>query len=55
MTLFNLTEMRAGLGRDARLLGIDPGAKTIGLALSDVRLVLASPYGSLKPCSFWAR
>ncbi len=48
MTLFNLTEMRAGLGRDARLLGIDPGAKTIGLALSDVRLVLASPYGSLK-------
>jgi len=53
MALFNLrlldiNAMRAGLGRDARLLGIDPGARTIGLALSDVRLVLASPYGSLK-------
>jgi putative Holliday junction resolvase len=48
MALFNLTEMRAGLGRDARLLGIDPGTKVIGLALSDVLLVLASPYGQLK-------
>ncbi len=48
MPLFNLTELRASLPRDSRLLGIDPGAKTIGLALSDVRLGLATPYGSLK-------
>jgi len=48
MPLFNLTDLRASLARDARLLGIDPGAKTIGLALSDVRLILATPYGSLK-------
>lgn len=48
MPLFNLNDLRASLSRDARLLGIDPGAKTIGLALSDVRLILASPYGSLK-------
>lgn len=48
MPLFNLTELRACLFRDARLLGIDPGAKTIGLALTDVRLGLATPYGSLK-------
>lgn len=48
MALFNLPELRACLARDARLLGIDPGARMIGLALSDVRLVLASPYGSLK-------
>ena len=48
MALFNLSELRACLARDARLLGIDPGARVIGLALSDVRLVLASPYGSLK-------
>jgi putative holliday junction resolvase len=48
MALFNMTELRAGLGREQRLLGIDPGSKTIGLALSDVGLMLASPYGSLK-------
>jgi putative holliday junction resolvase len=48
MALFNLNELRARLPRDGRLLGVDPGAKIIGLALSDVRLILASPYGSLK-------
>ncbi|WP_376090795.1 Holliday junction resolvase RuvX [Roseomonas sp. CCTCC AB2023176] len=34
--------------RNARLIGLDPGQKIIGLALSDVLLMLASPYGSLK-------
>ncbi|MCU0889148.1 MAG: Holliday junction resolvase RuvX [Rubritepida sp.] len=48
MPLFNMTELRAGLPRHARLIGLDPGAKTIGLALSDVTLMLASPYGALK-------
>lgn len=48
MPLFNLTDLRARLARHRRLLGIDPGAKTIGLALSDVLLGLASPYGSLR-------
>ncbi len=48
MALFNLTELRAALGRDQRLIGLDPGSKTIGVALSDVSLMLASPYGSLK-------
>jgi putative Holliday junction resolvase len=48
MALFNMTELRARLGREQRLLGIDPGSRTIGVALSDVRLMLASPYGSLK-------
>ena len=38
----------ASLAKDQRLLGIDPGSRTIGLALSDVRLTLATPYGSLK-------
>jgi putative Holliday junction resolvase len=36
------------LTRDQRLIGIDPGSQTIGLALSDVTLTLASPYGALK-------
>ena len=47
MALFNMTDLRAGLAPGRRLLGIDPGSKTIGLALTDVSLMLASPYGSL--------
>jgi putative Holliday junction resolvase len=45
MALFNLTDLRAALPRGARLIGVDPGARLIGLALSDVTLTLASPYG----------
>jgi putative holliday junction resolvase len=48
MAVFNLTDLLASLGRDQRVLGIDLGSKTIGLALSDVRRMLASPYGRLK-------
>ncbi len=48
MPLFNLTELRGLLKREQRLIGIDPGTKTIGLALSDVGLRIASPYGTLK-------
>jgi putative Holliday junction resolvase len=47
MALFNLGELLASLSGDQRIIGIDPGSKTIGLALSDVRRTLASPYGSL--------
>jgi putative holliday junction resolvase len=45
MPLFNMVQLRAALARDQRLIGIDPGAKRIGVALSDVGLTLASPYG----------
>src|SRR5258708_1409598 len=48
MPLFNLRDLRARLGRDQRLIGLDPGSRTIGIALSDVRLSLASPYGSIR-------
>jgi putative Holliday junction resolvase len=48
MPLFNLTELRHGLSRGQRLIGLDPGAKLIGLALTDVLLMLASPYAALK-------
>ena len=46
--MFELPELRTHLGRDQRLIGIDPGRRIIGVALSDVSLTLASPYGSLK-------
>ncbi|MSP01370.1 MAG: Holliday junction resolvase RuvX [Acetobacteraceae bacterium] len=48
MHLLTLPVLRAALTKDQRLIGIDPGSKTIGLALTDVRLMLASPFGSLK-------
>jgi putative holliday junction resolvase len=48
MPLFNLTDFRSLLGKEQRLIGLDPGSKIIGVALSDVGLRLASPYGSLR-------
>jgi putative Holliday junction resolvase len=48
MALFNMATLRAQLKRGQRLIGLDPGSKTIGLALSDVGLMIASPYGALK-------
>jgi len=43
-----MQELRAQLERGQRLIGIDPGSRTIGLALSDVGVTLASPFGTLK-------
>ncbi len=48
MPLFNMSQLRTVLPTQGRLLGLDPGQRTIGIALSDVSLLLASPYGSLK-------
>ena len=47
MPLFNMAELRARLQPNQRLIGLDPGARIVGLALSDVGLMLATPYGSL--------
>ena len=48
MPLFNIADLLGQLAPNQRLIGLDPGAKTIGVALSDVSLLLASPYGSLR-------
>jgi putative Holliday junction resolvase len=48
MPLFNMTELRGRLAPGQRLIGLDPGSRIIGVALSDVSLLLASPYGSLR-------
>ena len=48
MPLFTVHDLDARLGRNQRLIGIDLGSRTIGIALSDVRRRLASPYGTLK-------
>jgi putative Holliday junction resolvase len=46
--LLSMPALRAMLARNRRLIGLDPGARTIGIALSDVSLLLASPYGSIR-------
>jgi putative holliday junction resolvase len=43
-----LSELPALLGRNRRLLGLDVGEKTIGLAVSDPGLVVASPIGTVR-------
>ena len=48
MALFNLADLRVALPRGQRLVGLDPGARTIGVALTDVLLMLASPYGAIR-------
>jgi putative holliday junction resolvase len=48
MPLLIMQALRATLGRDQRLIGLDPGSKTLGVALSDVSLSLASPYGRIR-------
>ncbi|MEQ8356697.1 MAG: Holliday junction resolvase RuvX [Kiloniellaceae bacterium] len=40
------------LARGERLLGLDPGSKTIGLAVSDSALTVASPLETLKRAKF---
>ncbi|MCH8096587.1 MAG: Holliday junction resolvase RuvX [Proteobacteria bacterium] len=52
MPLRNPAELPANLPSGQRLLGLDVGSKTIGLALSDVTLTIASPLETLKRTRF---
>jgi putative Holliday junction resolvase len=46
--------LRAALARNQRLLGLDVGDKTIGLALSDPALSVASPVTTIRRTKFTA-
>lgn len=48
MPLLSMKDLRATLGHNQRLIGLDPGSRTIGVALTDVGVSLASPYGSIR-------
>ncbi|HSM19470.1 MAG TPA: Holliday junction resolvase RuvX [Hyphomicrobiales bacterium] len=50
----SLDEFAASLKPGARLIGVDLGTKTIGLALSDVGRSIASPLVTLKRTKFHA-
>lgn len=49
-----LEELKPGLKRNQRLIGVDLGSKTIGLALSDVSLSIASPLETIRRTKFTA-
>ena len=48
MLLADPKELRAAVPSGRRLIGLDVGTKTIGLALSDTRLVIASPLDTIR-------
>ena len=48
MLLDNPAALKAAVPQGARLIGLDVGTKTIGLALSDTRLVIASPLDTIR-------
>jgi putative holliday junction resolvase len=48
MILNNPAELREAVPARARLMGLDVGTKTIGLALSDTRRIIASPLETIR-------
>jgi putative holliday junction resolvase len=48
MAIVDFPELKALLVRDGRLMALDVGTKTIGIATSDVRRTLATPIATLK-------
>jgi putative Holliday junction resolvase len=50
----NLAEFKSAVAPNSRLLGLDLGEKTIGLALSDTLLTVATPMEALKRGKFSA-
>jgi putative Holliday junction resolvase len=52
MAVVDLLNLKAALGRQSRLLGLDVGSKTIGLAISDSSLRVASPLSTIRRAKF---
>ncbi len=54
MAIVPLAQLKAALPRGARLLGLDVGEKTVGLAVCDPGLMVASPVETLRRGKFTA-
>lgn len=50
--LYDPAAFVAGLSRPCALLGLDPGTRTIGVAISDVNWTLASPVKTIQRSKF---
>jgi len=54
MSVLDPRALKASLARDQRLLGLDVGTKTVGLALSDVSRSIATPFDTIHRAKFAA-
>ncbi len=54
MSILDLENLKSALTPGSRLLGLDLGEKTIGIALSDTLLTVATPMETLKRSKFSA-
>ena len=52
MSIRNLVELKAVMPRHARLIGLDIGEKTIGMAVCDPGFTVASPIGTIRRTKF---
>lgn len=52
MSIVSIAELRSKLATGERLLGLDIGSKTIGLALSDITLTIATPMETINRTKF---
>ncbi|OEJ66800.1 Holliday junction resolvase RuvX [Magnetovibrio blakemorei] len=52
MAIFNINALQGTLRRGEKLMGLDLGSKTIGLALSDTLLSIASPLETIQRTKF---
>jgi putative Holliday junction resolvase len=48
MPICNPTDLRRLLRKGERLIGLDVGTRTVGMALSDTRLVVATPLDTIR-------
>ncbi|HEY0302395.1 MAG TPA: Holliday junction resolvase RuvX [Rhizomicrobium sp.] len=54
MAVVSIEDLKSALSPNARLLGLDLGEKTIGIALSDTRLTVATPMETFRRGKFSA-
>ena len=52
MAICNPTDLPRALAKGRRLLGLDVGTKTIGMALSDTTLLIATPLDTIRRTRF---
>jgi putative Holliday junction resolvase len=52
MPICNPSDLKPALAKHARLLGLDVGTKTIGMALSDTTLTVATPLDTIRRTQF---
>ncbi len=54
LAILDLPSFAAALPQHAAILGVDPGEKRIGLAISDLTRLIASPLGTIQRAKFAA-